>query len=102
VAQLGLHLPVAHAHAGVQADARRDWERVAAVLRAEGVAPPCVLGGDQAIPVAHTLGCTTGGGDDGDRPAALVLREDDAPAGWVELPVTGTYNDGWRVAVPPR
>ncbi|MEV1010780.1 hypothetical protein [Streptomyces sp. NPDC049881] len=99
--QLALQLTVLRAHARIQENARADWERVSDVLRGEGVGPPCVLDGPQAIPVAHTLGCTTvsaGGGP----PDATVLRGDDpAPGGgWRTVEVPGTYNADWRVAVP--
>ncbi|WP_240796428.1 hypothetical protein [Streptomyces sp. RFCAC02] len=100
--QLALQLTVLRAHADIQAEARADWERVAGVLRDEGVEPPCVLGGSQAIPVAHTLGCATTGTSPS-APDAVVLREEDPPSrarDWQLTDVPGTYNPGWRVAVP--
>ncbi|MBO8190020.1 hypothetical protein [Streptomyces spirodelae] len=92
-------------HSGIQAAARHDWQRMEGVLRAHGVRPPCLLAGNSStVPVAHTAGCRPASVG---RPHALVLRQVPLPAwaaraGWHLHPVPGTYNPGWRVAVPPR
>ncbi|MEU5837808.1 hypothetical protein ABZ820_29630 [Streptomyces diacarni] len=102
---LALQLQQLGLHSGIQAAARHDWQRIGEVLRAHGVRPPCVLGGNSStIPVAHTAGCRPA---QGRTPHALVLRRAPLPA-WAEAadwhlhPVPHTYNPGWRVAVPPR
>ncbi|MBO8193296.1 hypothetical protein ITI46_16725 [Streptomyces oryzae] len=105
LAHLGLQLHQLDLHSGIQAAARQDWQRVHRTLRAHGVQPPCALDGNRTlIPVAHTAGCrpATAG-----HPHALVLRKARLPvwaaeAGWRLHPVPGTYNPGWRIAVPPR
>ncbi|MGI5349193.1 hypothetical protein ACQEU8_13500 [Streptomyces sp. CA-250714] len=102
---LALQLHQLELHSGIQAAARKDWQRMERVLRAHGVRPPCVLAGNSsAIPVAHTAGCRSA--PEG-RPQALVLRRSPLPgwaarAGWHLHSVPGAYNPGWRVAVPPR
>ncbi|WP_369207881.1 hypothetical protein [Streptomyces sp. PU-14G] len=104
-AHLALQLQQLGIHSGIQAAARHDWQRIEAVLRAHGVRPPCVLGGNSStIPVAHTAGCHPA---QAGTPHALVLRGVPLPAwaaaaGWRLHPVPHTYNPGWRVAVPPR
>ncbi|TDC27302.1 hypothetical protein E1265_02080 [Streptomyces sp. 8K308] len=102
LAHLAPQLAALRAHAGIQRQARADFARVAAVLRGHGVGPPCALGGGQAIPVAHALGCRTAGRDE--TPTALVLRDEEPPREareWTVADVPDTYNAGWRVAVPP-
>ncbi|NGO73674.1 hypothetical protein G5C65_36185 [Streptomyces sp. SB3404] len=114
-AHAGVQLHQVETHSGIQAEAREDWRRTARVLRAHGVAPPCVLRGNSSvIPIAYTAGCRAGprgsgapgpGGEP--EPSALVLRGRPLPpwaaaAGWRAYPVPGTYHPGWRVAVPPR
>ncbi|GAB2878894.1 hypothetical protein GCM10022245_12670 [Streptomyces mayteni] len=102
LAQLAVQFDTLRTHARIQERARADWERVAEALRAHDVHPPCVLGGGQAIPVAHTLGCRAA--EPGETPTAFVLRDAPAPRrarDWPVVDVGDTYNPDWRVAVPP-
>ncbi|TDC76680.1 hypothetical protein [Streptomyces hainanensis] len=102
LAQLAVQFDTLRTHARIQERARADWERVAEALRAHDVGPPCVLGGGQAIPVAHTLGCRAA--EPGEEPTAFVLRDASSPRrarDWTVVEVADTYNPGWRVAVPP-
>ncbi|MER7169983.1 hypothetical protein [Streptomyces mesophilus] len=89
-------------HGSIQAGARGDWERVARVLRAQGLEAPCTIGGNAMLqPVAYTSGCVprrTG------IPDALVLVHRAPPRwarGWERHPVPDTYNTGWSVLVRP-
>ncbi|MFM9369268.1 hypothetical protein [Streptomyces sp. Da 82-17] len=109
VGHLAVQLAVAQAHAGIQAEARGDWRRIAAVLRDEGaVGGPggrgCVLAGNSMlIPVAYTAGCLPATQRPGVPPDAWVLRNGEPPPTARKLrvvPVPGTYNRGWRIAVP--
>ncbi|MFD3918034.1 hypothetical protein [Streptomyces sp. NPDC058595] len=92
-------------HVGVQERARGDWQRISAVLREEGVRPPCLIkGNSSAIPVAYTVGCASAGMDDPAPATAVVLRRADPPRwarDWPRRPVPGTYNPDWSVAVRP-
>lgn len=92
-------------HVGVQERARGDWPRISAVLREEGVRPPCLIkGNSSAIPVAYTAGCASAGMDDPVPATAVILRRADPPrwAGdWPRRPVPDTYNPGWSVAARP-
>ncbi|WP_425578172.1 hypothetical protein [Streptomyces albiaxialis] len=108
VSHLAYQAHQAGLHSGIQAGAREDWRRMERLLRAHGVEPPCVLRGNSSvIPVAHVAGCAAGEGPAGPgRASALVLRGRPLPAwavgaGWRAFPVPGTYNPGWRIAVPP-
>jgi hypothetical protein len=52
----------------------RDWDRVAAALHRLGVRPPCLLTGEEAIPIAFYTGCgsaATGGHNANSTPAAI-------------------------------
>ncbi|MCL2554402.1 MAG: hypothetical protein FWE75_19915 [Actinomycetia bacterium] len=58
-AHLGVQLAVLH---GVTRNNRllsREYAAVAARLHAHGVRPPCVLSGDNAVPVAYYTGCAS-------------------------------------------
>lgn len=92
-------------HVGVQERARGDWQRISAVLREEGLRPPCLIkGNSSAIPVAYTAGCASAGMDDPAPATAVILRRADAPRwarDWPRRAVPGTYNPGWSVAVRP-
>ncbi|MDI3385824.1 hypothetical protein QIS99_06275 [Streptomyces sp. B-S-A8] len=102
--QLAVQLAVAHGHADIQAEARADWHRITAVLREAGVGRGCVLDGNSmVIPVAYTAGCFPAAQRPGRPPDAWVLRRAEPPSTPGELrviPVPGTYNAGWRVAIP--
>lgn len=105
--QLGFQLYQLELHSGIQAAAREDWRRLDRLLSAHGVRPPCVLSGNSsAVPVAHTAGCRPADATAAHPPSALILRGHPLPAwaaraGWRLHPVPGTYNPGWRVALPP-
>ncbi|SDK50466.1 hypothetical protein [Streptomyces indicus] len=90
-------------HGGIQDGARSDWERVARVLREQGVRTPCVIGGNaQLQPVAHAAGCRADKA--AARPHALVLLNGTPPPWartWERHPVPDTYNKGWSVLVNP-
>lgn len=98
-------------HVRVQEQARADWQRIADVLHAQGVRPPCLLGGSQAVvPIAHAAGCRSqrdtpdGRESGGGVPDAFVLRGRHRPAwtrGWPVHRVPGAERRGWRVAVAP-
>ncbi|UGY91335.1 hypothetical protein [Streptomyces gobiensis] len=101
---LSVQLTLARAHAGIQEQARGDWDRVAAVLREHGVRAPCALSGNGAVPVALTMECAVVDMDASVRPTAVVLRDREPPQWartWQRFPVPGTYNSGWSVAVNP-
>ncbi|MEV8068631.1 hypothetical protein AB0P32_21270 [Streptomyces sp. NPDC085995] len=62
-AGLATHLAVQYAVLTRTADrtaaAHRDWDRTAAELHRLGVRPPCLLTGDNAIPIAFYTGCAS-------------------------------------------
>ncbi|MFI6697004.1 hypothetical protein ACIBLA_35715 [Streptomyces sp. NPDC050433] len=90
-------------HVGVQERARGDWQRISAVLRENGVRPPCLIkGNSSAIPVAYTAGCASAAMGDPAPATAVILRRADPPhwaRDWPRQPVPGTYNPDWSVAV---
>ncbi|MET4926977.1 hypothetical protein P3L51_32265 [Streptomyces sp. PSRA5] len=94
-------------HVSVQERARGDWLRISAVLRENGVRPPCLIkGNSSAIPVAYTAGCASADMDDPAPATAVILRRVGPPhwaRDWPRRPVPDTYNPGWSVAVrePP-
>ncbi|WP_461011760.1 hypothetical protein [Streptomyces capparidis] len=55
---------------------RADGVRIAAELRRQGLHPPCVVNGHQAIPLAHLAGCASRqvGGHDGSTTWPALLR----------------------------
>ncbi|MFE2494744.1 hypothetical protein [Streptomyces scopuliridis] len=75
--------------------------RVAAELARQGVRPPCVVSGAEAVRVAYLAGCAsrqTGGHDGSITPAGLVALARDRP---VAVVVAGEdaqpeYTQGWR------
>ncbi len=102
---LGVQIQQVDVQYGIQKAARQDWQRIARVLHAHGVRPPCALDGNKAaIPIAHTAGCRA---EPARTPDALVLRRVPLPgwaaqAGWRTYPVRHTYSGHWYVAVPVR
>lgn len=56
---LGAQLTLVHRVAGTHTRARAAWARTAAELHRRGVAPPCLLTGHEAIPVAYAAGCAS-------------------------------------------
>ncbi|WP_236073108.1 hypothetical protein [Streptomyces tardus] len=105
VAHLAVQLPLARTHANVQIGARGDWVRVAEVLRANDVRPPCTLKATtRAIPLAHTAGCEVLESRSPRVPDAVVYRGDTPPRvarGWPSREVPDVYADGWMVAFRP-
>ncbi|MDI3407619.1 hypothetical protein [Streptomyces cavernicola] len=106
VGHLTAQLALAHVNAGNQVEARADWRLIAAALRGAGVGRGCVLDGNSMlIPVAYTAGCLPAKHHPGRPPDAWVLRHAEPPRTPGELrmiPVHGTYNKGWRIAVPQQ
>ncbi|MET9803200.1 hypothetical protein [Streptomyces sp. NPDC006368] len=80
----------------------RELTRIAAVLHAHGVRPPCVVSGEDAIRVAFRAGCASrqpGGHDGSITPRGLVALTRHRP---VAVLVSGAarppaYTRGWRV-----
>ena len=102
-------------------DRRQDLERLTEELHAHGVRPPCLLVGDQAIPIAYHAGCASGASSGANKTAdrqelldqlrrtpsaVLVLGDDDPPSwtrDWQEIRVPGSRrSDDWRVLLSPR
>ena len=73
VAQLvGQHLVLDHEVGGTVAF-HDDYTRIAAVLAARGVRPPCLIQGVQYIPIAFYAGCASAGtATPGDHVALLI------------------------------
>jgi hypothetical protein len=82
--------------------AREAWARSAAELHRLGVRPPCLLTGQEAIPLAYYAGCSSGatGGNNANTTTAEILRTSrDIPVGVLTAP-GGTpprYARGWEV-----
>lgn len=98
-----------------------DYARAAADLDHLGIRPPCLITGDQAIPIAFYARCASGqtGGNNanitaagirteaGDRPVALVLARGERPPGyahgWLTRPLPGLRTlIGYLAYLPPR
>lgn len=98
-----------------------DYARVAADLHRLGVRPPCLLAGDEAIPIAYYARCASAetGGNNADTTTAgivgamarkavavLTARGSGPPAyarGWSARPLPGlTDLRGYRAYLPPR
>ncbi|MFF1277538.1 hypothetical protein ACFVZC_29705 [Streptomyces marokkonensis] len=96
---------LAHAHAGIQQQARSDWPLIAEVLADHGVRTPCTIRGNSlAIPIAYSAGCRSEAMTTPGLPDAVVLRRTQPPRwakDWPVWQVPGTYNPGWAVAVRP-
>ncbi|MFK4144644.1 hypothetical protein [Streptomyces sp. NPDC004065] len=60
---LAVHLAAQYAvlahTVGRTTDDRRGWDRTAAALHRLGVRPPCLLTGEEAIPIAYYTGCAS-------------------------------------------
>ncbi len=65
------HLILTHEVRGTVAF-HQDYARIAADLRALGLRPPCVLKGQQFIPIAFAAGCASAGPADDARRAAVL------------------------------
>ncbi|MFF0794418.1 hypothetical protein [Streptomyces spiralis] len=79
---LALHLGVqyavlAHTVDRTTAD-RREWDRVAAALHRLGVRPPCLLTGEEAIPIAFYSGCDSAATDGHNANSTRAIIEDTA------------------------
>ncbi|MGW7156684.1 hypothetical protein [Streptomyces sp. NPDC054887] len=90
------HLAVQYAVVDSVADRVRrdtgDLTRIAARLRAEGVRPPCVISGEEAVRVAYRTGCASrqpGGHDGSTTPTALAATA-------LRRPVAVLVSDGGR------
>ncbi|GAA3798557.1 hypothetical protein [Streptomyces chiangmaiensis] len=81
--------------------ARRDWSRTAAELHRLGVRPPCLLTGDQAVPIAFYTGCSsaaTGGSNKNATAEGIARTARTMPVAHLDTP-TGrppSYARGWR------
>ncbi|MFF1279859.1 hypothetical protein [Streptomyces sp. NPDC058299] len=58
-AHLAVQLAVLVHTAGNTAAAHRAWSRTAAELHRRGVRPPCLVTGEEALPVAYQAGCSS-------------------------------------------
>ncbi|WP_234402164.1 hypothetical protein, partial [Thermobifida halotolerans] len=98
--------------------AREDYERLAGELHAAGLRPPCLLTGDEAIPVAYYTGCASAAPSGNNTthtldellalgrtvPFGLLAKDGDPPdwaADWRALPL-GPDDDprAWVLYVP--
>ena len=103
----------------VHTAARENYARLAEELHAAGLRPPCVLTGDEAIPIAYYAGCASAAASGNNTthtleellavsrtvPFGLLAKEDGPPewaADWDALPV-GPADDPWSwvVYLPP-
>jgi hypothetical protein len=71
-----------------------DYTRIAAVLAARGVRPPCLIKGVQYIPIAFYAGCASAGNATAGEHAALLVQAGRRPApyarNWSTYRITGT------------
>ncbi|MEU7430545.1 hypothetical protein AB0B07_06695 [Streptomyces sioyaensis] len=96
-----VQLVIAHKMVQSTARAQTGVGRIAGMLRAAGVRPPCVVSGEEAVRVAYQVGCASRqpyGHDAGITPAALARLGEHRPA--AVLVRTGdkppSYARGWR------
>jgi len=74
-----------------------DYVTIAADLSALGVRPPCLLNGEQYLPIAYVMGCSSNGWvgapAPGERPVLLVRAgqpPNSVPKGWHRHRLIGT------------
>jgi hypothetical protein len=65
-----------------------DYTRIATVLAARGVRPPCLIKGVQYIPIAFYAGCASNGSPAPGEPVAALVQTIGKPPAWAR---------GWRV-----
>ncbi|MFJ3306586.1 hypothetical protein ACIPSA_26375 [Streptomyces sp. NPDC086549] len=73
---LAVQYAVLQATVGRTTAAHRDWARTAAELHHLGVRPPCLLTGDNAIPIAFYAGCSSAAtaGHNANSTASVIAR----------------------------
>ncbi|WP_207919449.1 hypothetical protein [Micromonospora sp. KC207] len=98
---------------------REDWTSIARALRSNGVRPPCVISGHEAIPVAYYTGCRALEDRGNNRNASTaelreaaaagpfaLLTKETAPPDWAEdwhrVPVRDLSSSGWTLYLPKR
>jgi hypothetical protein len=71
-----------------------DYSRIATVLAARGVRPPCLIKGVQYIPVAFYAGCASNGSPAPGEPVAALVQTTGKPPAWARdwrvYRITGT------------
>lgn len=98
---LAVQFAVLHATAERTAADHRAWSRTAAELHRLGVRPPCLLTGNEAVPIAFYAGCSsaaTSGSNANSTPAAITRTARLIPVAYLATP-TGrppSYARGWR------
>ncbi|MCM0673253.1 hypothetical protein NCC78_00690 [Micromonospora phytophila] len=102
-----------------QVRGRGDWTRLVQTLRSQGVRPPCVISGHEAIPIAYYARCRAlkdRGYNHNANTAQLrqaaatgrfaLLVKNSAPPDWAKdwhrIPVRDLTTTGWEVYLPQR
>jgi hypothetical protein len=71
-----------------------DYTRIAAVLAARGIRPPCLIQGVQYIPIAWAAGCASAGNATPGEPVAVLVQVRGQPPSyarnWRSFRITGT------------
>ncbi|MFB7269254.1 hypothetical protein [Streptomyces sp. NPDC056244] len=99
---LAVQYAVLAAVAARSRESRAAFGRVAAELARQGVRPPCVVSGTEAVRIAFRAGCAsrqTGGHDRSITPAALVATARERPVAVVvaDKDEPPSYASGWRL-----
>lgn len=92
---LAVQIAVLEAVVSRNIDNRRDWGRTADALHRLGVRPPCLLVGNEAIPIGYYTGCSSGatsGNNESTTPAEILRTAE-------RLPVAHLTSAG---GTPPR
>ncbi|MEU8588392.1 hypothetical protein AB0C59_15550 [Streptomyces sp. NPDC048664] len=114
-AHLAVQFTVLHTTVERTAADHRAWSRTATELRRLGVRPPCLLTGDQAVPIAFYAGCSsaaTSGSNANSTPAAITRTAALMPVAHLGTPDSRppSYARAWiahpfegvRIRVAPR
>ncbi|WP_190201611.1 hypothetical protein [Streptomyces djakartensis] len=79
---LAVQIAVLHGAVSRNTDNRRDWDRTADALHRLGVRPPCLIIGNEAIPIGYYAGCSSGatsGNNENTTPAEVQRTADRLP-----------------------
>ncbi|WP_446219471.1 hypothetical protein [Micromonospora sp. IBHARD004] len=116
---LAIQAGILHHVVAEQVRGRGDWTRLVQTLQSQGVRPPCVISGHEAIPIAYYAGCRALEDRGYNRNASTaqlrqaaatgrfaLLVKGSAPPDWAKdchrIPVPNLTTSGWEVCLPQR
>ena len=116
---LAIQAGILHHVVSEQSRRSADWTRMAQTLRSHGVRSPCVISGDEAIPIAYYTGCRALEDQGNNRNASTaqlrqaaangsfaLLVKDSAPPDWARdwqrIRVRDLRSSGWTLYLPEQ